>query len=242
LENIVPSVTASGPRPATVSRSSLLNDHPLFRELGAAVCAHLGTYATTRNIERGGVIFAKGAPGSCLFAVRSGTVQVSAPSAEGKSAVLNFIREGEIFGEIALLDGRPRTANAVAYTDCQLLVIERRDFIPLLRSQPDVTIRLIEILCSRLRQTTEQVEDLMFLNSAARLAKILCRLSESAEPQGLVSITQGDLSSMLGLSREMINKQLGLWSREKLIKLERGRIIVLRSDLLGKIAADKQEH
>jgi CRP/FNR family transcriptional regulator, cyclic AMP receptor protein len=238
----VSSVTASGPRPATVSRSSLLSDHPLFRELGAEVRAHLRTHATTRNIGRGGVIFAKGDPGGCLFAVRSGTVQVAAPSAEGKSAVLNLIHEGEIFGEIALLDGRPRTANAVAYTDCRLLVIERRDFIPLLRSQPDVTIRLIEILCSRLRRTTEQVEDLMFLSATTRLAKLLCRLSESAEPQGLVAMTQSDLSSIVGLSREMINKQLGLWTSDGLIKLERRRIIVLRSDLLRKIATDQQEH
>jgi CRP/FNR family transcriptional regulator, cyclic AMP receptor protein len=238
----VPSAKASRPRPATVSRSSLLQDHPLFRELGAEVRAHLGTYATTLTIERGGVIFAKGDPGSCLFAVRSGIVQVTAPSAEGKSAVLNFISEGEIFGEIALLDGRPRSANAIAYTECQLLVIERRDFIPLLRSQPDVTIKLIEILCSRLRRTTEQVEDLMFLNATTRLAKILCRLSESAEPQGLVALAQSDLSSMVGLSREMINKQLGLWTREKLIRLERRRVMVLRPDLLHKIAADQQEH
>jgi len=213
-------------------RLALLNGHPLFRELGADVRTHLCAYATTRSVERKSVIFAKGDPGTCLFAVSEGIVQVTAPSADGKNAVLNLIREGEIFGEIALLDGQPRTADAIAYTDCRLFVIERRDLLPLLRSQPDIAIRLMEILCARLRRTSEHVEDLMFLDSTTRLAKTLARLSEMAKPKGLIAITQGDLSAMVGLSREMINKQLGIWTREKIIKLERRRIIVLRLDLL----------
>jgi len=236
----VPSVTISRPGSTIVNRSSLLNGHPLFRELGAEVRALLGTYATTRNVGRDNVIFSKGDPGTCLFAVCSGVVKVTAPSADGKNAALNLIREGEIFGEIALLDGRPRTANATAYTDCQLLIIERRDFIPLLRSQPNIAMRLVEILCSRLRRTTQHVEELIVLNSTARLAKVLCRLAKSAEHKGTVAVTQSDLSSMVGLSRGLINKQLGIWTRGKLIKLERRRIIVLRPDLLVQIATSEQ--
>jgi CRP-like cAMP-binding protein len=220
---------------------TLLNGHPLFRELGADIRARLFAYATTRNVARGNSIFTKGDPGTCLFAVCSGTVQVTTPSAEGKNAILNLIGKGEVFGEIALLDGQPRTADAIANTDCTLLIIERRDFVPLLRSQPDVAIRLMEILCARLRRTTEQVEDLMFLNSTTRIAKVLSRLSNSAGPCGLVEISQSELSSMVGLSREMINKQLGTWAREKIIKSERRRIIVLRPDLLLEIAADEQD-
>lgn len=236
----MPSVTTTRPGPTIVNRSSLLNGHPLFRGLGAEVRAHLGAYATTRNVGRDNVIFSKGDPGTCLFVVGSGVVKVTTPSADGKNAALNLIREGEIFGEIALLDGRPRTANAIAHTDCQLLIIERCDFIPLLRSQPDITIRLVEILCSRLRRTTEHVEELMFLDSTARLAKILCRLAKSAEHKGIVAITQSGLSSMVGLSRGLINKQLGVWTRGKLIKLERRRIIVLRPDLLLQMATGDQ--
>ncbi len=143
---------------------ALLEWHPLFREFGIEERCRLASYATTRHVKRGKTIFSKGELGSSLFVVCSGTVEVVVPSAEGKNAVVNLIGEGEIFGEIALLDGGPRTADALALSDCQLMAIERRDFLALLRANPEVTIKLLEVLCSRLRRTTEQVEDLMFLD------------------------------------------------------------------------------
>jgi CRP-like cAMP-binding protein len=233
----LPPVTTPRRKKATIDKAGLLNAHPLFRELGADVRAQLVTYAISRDFARGSVIFSKGDPGTCLFVVCDGVVQVTAPSTEGKNAVLNLIGAGEIFGEIALLDGQPRTADAIAFSDCNLMVIERRDFIPLLRSQPETAIRLIEILCSRLRRTTRQVEDLMFLDSTSRLAKAILQLSELPASEGGISASQLDLSRMVGLSREMINKQLGVWMREGWIRLARRRITVLRPDLLRDIAA-----
>ena len=94
----------------------------------------------------------------------SGRIKISVPSQDGREAVLNVVHEGEVFGEIALLDGRVRTADAVAITDSELMLIERRRFLPVLYEQPEVAIKLIEVLCARLRQTSEQVEDVMFLN------------------------------------------------------------------------------
>src|SRR5438128_639010 len=110
----------------TFDKSALLANHPLFRELERTIRDKISAYATTRNVQRGATIFMKGDPGTCLFAVCSGTVEVMIPSADGKNAAVNLIKEGEIFGEIALLDGQRRTANAVAFTDCGLMVIERR--------------------------------------------------------------------------------------------------------------------
>jgi CRP-like cAMP-binding protein len=89
-------------------------------------------------------------------------VKISVPSADGRDVVLNIMHEGDIFGEIALLDGHPRTADATAMTDCELMVIERRDFIPFLRSQPELAIEIIKTLCLRLRRTTDQVQELTF--------------------------------------------------------------------------------
>lgn len=196
----------------------------------------LGACAKTRNVERGSIIFSKGDAGTCLFTVCSGTVQVIVPSVEGKSAVFNFIGDGNVFGEIALLDGRPRTADAVAFTDCKLMTIERRDFIPLLRSRPEVAIILIEVLCERLRQTTEQVQDIMFFDLRGRLVKSLLRLSQK-EPNGRISISQNDLSQIVGMSREMINKQLQVWANNRWVLLERKCITVLRPDALAQIIA-----
>jgi CRP/FNR family cyclic AMP-dependent transcriptional regulator len=221
------------------SKSALLARHPLFGELESDIRERFAAQAKTREFARGTTIFAKGDPGTCLYAVYRGTVQVTVPSIEGKSAVFNHIREGEIFGEIALLDGRPRTADAVAFTDCTLMVIDRRDFIPLLRSYPDVTIKLLEIVCSRLRQTTQQVEDLMFLDLRGRLAKTLLHLSRTTRPDGTLAISQTDLSQIVGLSREMINKQLQAWVKARWISLGRRRIAVLRPDELDRIAAEE---
>ena len=175
---------------------------------------HLGSYMKTRKVPRGATIFAKGDPGTGLMGVLAGSVKVSVASAEGKDIVLNIFREGEVFGEIALLDGRPRTADATAMSDCELIVIERRDFVPFLSNHPDVTIKFIEILCSRLRRTSEQVQDVTFLNLPTRLAKRSLQLTSSDQggaPGRKVAITQREISQMIGRSQESTNKQLRAW-------------------------------
>src|SRR3982074_1235735 len=184
--------TETRPVTGTRDRLSLLRNHPLFCDLPPAVIEHLGSYLKTRKVAGGATIFAKGDPGSGLMGGLSGMVKVSAGSAEGKDIVPNIFHEGEIFGEIALLDGRPRTADATAMSDCELIVIERRDFVPFLSDHPDVTIKFIETLCARLRRTSEQVQDVTFLNLPTRLAKTLLELTanpESSTPKRKGSIT-----------------------------------------------------
>src|SRR5262245_55226941 len=102
------------PGKRTRDKLSLLRSHPLFRDLPPGVIEHLGSYMKARRVPRGAAIFAKGDPGTGLMGVLAGTVKVSVASADGKDIVLNVFREGDIFGEIALLDGRPRTADATA--------------------------------------------------------------------------------------------------------------------------------
>jgi CRP-like cAMP-binding protein len=220
---------------------SLLRSHPLFRDLPPAVIEHLGSYMKTRRVARGTSIFAKGDPGSGLMGVLAGAVKVSVASADGKDIVLNVFREGDIFGEIALLDGRPRTADATAMSDCELIVIERRDFVPFLSSQPDVMLKFIEILCSRLRRTSEQVQDITFLNLPTRLAKTLLQLTGGVQGSATPSkatITQREISQMIGMSRESTNKQLRAWAKRGWIRLERGGVGVLALDKLAAIAAE----
>jgi CRP-like cAMP-binding protein len=219
-------------------RSALLRRHPLFKEIDPKISDRLAAHAKTRSVARGATIFVKGDAGTCLFAVVSGAVQVIAGSSEGKSAMFNRIGAGDIFGEIALLDGQPRTADAIAFTDCRLMIIERRDFLPLLRDFPDVAIKLLELLCSRLRRTSEQVEDLMFLDLKGRLTKALLRLANESEDGTGITVSQADLSQMIGMSREMINKQLQAWARDGFIEVERRRIVLLRPDALARSAPD----
>jgi CRP/FNR family cyclic AMP-dependent transcriptional regulator len=235
-----------GKRPAERTRDklSLLRNHSLFRDLPAAVIEHLGSYMKTRRVVRGTTIFAKGDPGTGLMGVLAGTVKVSVASADGKDIVLNLFHEGEVFGEIALLDGRPRTADATAMSDCELVVIERRDFVPFLSDHPDVMLKFIEILCSRLRRTSEQVQDITFLNLPTRLAKTLLQLTAAEDGSAAArkaAVTQREISQMIGISRESTNKQLRAWAKRGWIRLERGGVNVVAPDKLATIATEGSE-
>jgi CRP-like cAMP-binding protein len=238
-------------RPGQESRRSLsaseklalLRRHPLFGAIAPELLERLSSYATTRAIRRGDTLFSKGDPGNSLYAVCTGTVKISVPSAEGKDVVFNLVGEGEIFGEIALLDGRPRTADATAMTDCELMMIERRNFLDLVRGQPDIALKLMEVLCERLRHTSQQVEDVLFLDLSARLAKILLQLTQTAKASqaSRVAITQREIGQMIGMSRESTNKQLREWEDRNWVRLERGGIVVLKPDALAAIARAPSE-
>ena len=195
----------------SVDKRAILRDHYLFGNLTAQQIESLSVCIVTRSVKRGTNIYAKGDPGTSLCAIGAGTVKISAPSADGKDAVFNVLGKGAIFGEIALLDGNPRTADATAVTDCELFVIERRDFLPLMREEPEIALRLIEILCAKLRRTTQQAEEVMFLDLPSRLAKALMRLLDAdtaGTQERRVTITQKDLGNIIGMSRESTNKQL----------------------------------
>ena len=223
----------------TANKLAILRRHSLFSQLSPPAIEHLGSHVKRCRLPRGTVIFAKGEPGTGLMGVLAGAVKISVPSADGREIVLSIMHEGDIFGENALLDGHPRTGSATAMTDCELMVIERRNFIPFLRSQPDLAIQIIEILCSRLRRTTEQVQDMTFLNLSTRLAKTLLRLTADAERGSAlkVAITQREISQIIGRSRESTNKQLRSFAKLGLLRLKRGAIVVVQRDKLAKVAA-----
>jgi CRP/FNR family transcriptional regulator, cyclic AMP receptor protein len=217
---------------------ALLRGHPLFGALGADQLNRLCAFARTRSIARGSTIFAKGDAGDALYAICRGSVKITVPSVDGREAIFNVIHAGEVFGEIALLDGRPRTADAVAATDVELIVIERRDFLQLLQEEPNVSRKLIELLCARLRWSSEHFEEVVFLDLAKRLAKTLLRLSGEARVSTRshrMALTQREIGQLLGASRESVNKQLREWDRAGWIRLEHGRICVLAPDRLARV-------
>jgi CRP/FNR family transcriptional regulator, cyclic AMP receptor protein len=216
---------------------ALLRNHAVFREFPPAVIQQLGTFVTRRTVLQGALIFAKGDQGTTLMGVLSGSVRITVPAADGHEAVLNIIKPGQVFGEVALLDGKARTADAVAITDCELMVIDRRDFI-LLDREPDVVFKVIEILCARVRRTSAQLEDLMYLSFSARLAKALLELSGGTEVSATrhkVRISQRELGAMLGMSRESTNKQLRAWEEREWVHLARSTIAVLNTEALLKL-------
>ena len=221
------------------SKRELLAGHPLFASLDSGDIDRLVEYARIDHFEKGAVVFSLDDPGSGLLAVVAGAVKISVLSPEGKETIYNVIHQGEVFGEIALLDGRKRTANATALTACDILVLDRRDFIPFLRANPEIGLTLLAVLCDRLRRASDTVEDVLFLDYAGRLAKTVLRLSAPDQTgKRRVRATQKEMGQMIGLSRESTNKQLQSWVRNKWISVEKGGLIVKNAPALEKFAME----
>jgi CRP/FNR family cyclic AMP-dependent transcriptional regulator len=226
------------------NKLAVLRQHPIFCDLDPEALDQLCRYAKQATLKRGSAIFSKGDPGNSLIAVISGTVKISISSADGRSAILNLIGPGEIFGEVALLDGLARTADATANTNCEIFVIDRREFLPFVRSQPALAMKFIELLCARLRWTSDQVEQVILQNLPGRLASALIRLTEKHKlaPGGrTIAVTQQEISEMVGMTRESINKQLRAWATHKWVRLEHGAIVVLNAEPLQALAGAGNE-
>jgi CRP-like cAMP-binding protein len=195
-----------------------------------ATVQRLASHARQSHYPTGLRIFSKGDQGLGLLAVITGVVKISVVSDDGREIVLNLIGPNEIFGEIALLDGGPRTADATALNECELLILDRRDVLPILMEEPTICIKLLEVISRRLRHTSEQVEDLSFGELSVRLAKALLRLAELqgtlSTPKPRVAITQKELGQTVGLSRERTNWYLRAWERAGHISIEKGGCLI----------------
>ena len=230
--------TADASRVAS-GKLSVLRKHPYFIDLEPDAFEQLCRYAKHTTLKRGTTIFSKGDPGTSVIAVISGTVKISISSPDGRNAILNLIGPGEVFGEMSVLSGQPRSADGTANTNCELFVIDRREFLPFVRSQPSLAMKFIELLCERVRSTSDQVEQVILRDLPGRLASALLRLSEkhNSERQGrTIAITQQELSEMVGMTRESINKQLRAWANRGWVRLEHGAIVVLAAAELKELA------
>jgi CRP-like cAMP-binding protein len=178
-----------------------------------------------------------------MMAVLRGTLKMSSVSSEGKEVVFNLMNPGDCFGEIALLDGEARSTDAVAMSDCELLVLQRRDFMPILEKRADICLILLKVLCQRLRQTTEQVEDVLFRHLESRVAKALLHLAESVTLHGVpgspieLHVSQRELGYFAGGSRESVNKILQSWHKAGWIELGKGTIVICDLAAIRRLAA-----
>jgi CRP/FNR family transcriptional regulator, cyclic AMP receptor protein len=228
---------------SSLSQREVLRRSALFARLGDGETDAILAHARVAKYAEGDQIFAKGDPGNSMMAVLKGRVSISTASDDGRQVVLTVMREGDVFGEIALLDGKERTADVTAAAaDCEILIVPRRSLLSLLERRPDICIDLMLVLCERLRRTNEQVEDLAFLDLEARIAKVLVRLAEEngagaphAKPVG-IKISQRALGELVGGSRESVNKHLHDWKRSGIIAIEKGAIVIRDIDALAELA------
>jgi CRP-like cAMP-binding protein len=170
-----------------------------------------------------------------MMAVVVGTVRISRPTVRGKEIILADLRPGEIFGEIALLDGRPRSADATALTNCELMVLQRRDVLAFLEKNPLACMKLMEILCARIRRSDERMADIAFFNLPVRLAKILLSYQPAGRGAMKLSLSQSELAEMAGGTREKVNRCLREWQRQGVLDLKNRWTIILKPQALREI-------
>jgi CRP-like cAMP-binding protein len=228
----------------TMSGAQALAKVPLLVGLPPDELERLGACVRPRRYGRGEVIFVRGDPGNSLCVIESGRVKIVLTAEDGREFVLNVYGPGEFFGEFALLDGEPRSADAVAQEKCLVHWLRRDDFLRVLMDHPATAVSLLGVLSRRLRHTTRIVQDAAFLPAQARLARTILDLAAvrgRPASEGVVvesPLTQGELAAMIGTARETVNKCLRDYERRGLLRHAGGMITVLRPEDLRACAGD----
>jgi CRP/FNR family transcriptional regulator, cyclic AMP receptor protein len=202
----------------------LLRLHPFLGALTDVEIRELLKRALTRHVPADTIVFRKDDPGDGLYGVLAGAVLIVAESAEGKELILNKHDAGEFFGEVALLDGEGRSAMAKTREASDLVFLGRAEFLAFLSQRPEAMLRIMALLCARLRRATNLFEDSAFLNVSSRLAKQLIALIDGGAPT--VRLSQKELAQMLGVTREFVSKQLTIWRDAGIVELGRRHLTV----------------
>ena len=188
----------------------------------------------TQQMTSGEVLFQKGDAGDALFGVRRGQVRIETGASDGSRLTLNFMGPGDLFGEVAVMDGQNRTADATAGEASELFVLRREDFLSFLEREPKVAIKIIMLLCQRIRWQSERMEESMLQPLPVRLARRLCALASDFGSE--VHISQEQLGVFVGAARESVNRQLQTWRKDGILALQRGRILLQNLNKLASVA------
>src|SRR5262245_358724 len=219
-------------------RRALFTQHPVLGILAPPELDQVLGFAIGQSYRAGEGIFHKGDPGESLMVIASGQLKIAVYSLDGKEAVLAILGAAEMIGEMAILDSKPRSADAVALVASELMVLHRRDFIPFLERNPGIAVRMLTMLNERLRRTSALLAERTLRHLPARLAKALLGLGKCDEghcPPGLridLPLSQKTFASLLGTTRETLNKQLHAWQSAGIITLEPGAVVIERPEAL----------
>ena len=203
-----------------------------FADLSEEEIQALSSATKRRTFRSGEVIFHRDDPGQVLYMIKEGKVKICIISPDGQEVSLAVLGKGEYFGEFALLDGLPRSTDAVALEKVECYTLQRSDFLNAILKNPKIAILVLEALSKRLRTTDQMVEDLIFLDVYGRVAKKLLELADAhgvKTGEGVlidVRLTQQELASMVGASRESVNKVLGYFTDKNFISTDKHRITI----------------
>lgn len=215
---------------------------PMFGALAPDALEELGAMAHARLLRAGEMICRKGEQSHSLYVIDRGRVRISATSEDGREIVLNVMGAPDVFGEIALADGGPRTADATAIEPVRLLTLDRGRLVPYLERRPQAMLLMLAAMARRMRWVAGTVEDSNFLELPARMAKRLLLLSRdfgfnvSSGRRLAIALSQRELAGHMGVSRESVNRLLHDWSQQGLISIDKGAVVLRDVAGLEKIA------
>ena len=236
--------SASGQARPQSLRDPAASDSRLVQLLTAEERARLFAGAQERRYRNGQLIFQRGDEGGSMMSVVEGRVRISIASEDGREIVLTILEPGGVFGEIALLDGRGRTADAYAMGDTRLQVLHMRDALPILERDAQLAVRLLRLLCERVRHANDICESVVFLDLPTRLARLLLQLDRThgqPVPGGRrigIRLSQAEMGNLVAASRETVNKQLKQWEGEGVLALDHGHVVLKRRAALEDYAPD----
>ena len=217
----------------------------LFNALAREELLRVSQLAKPRIYKARETIVAKGDPANEFFVLLRGRAKVTARGADGADTAINVMGPGEVFGEIGILDGQPRSATVTTLEECEMALVDKTAFHGLLSASPSVAIKLLGVLAVRIRELTTRVEDRAFLDVTARLAKQLLWLAgnhgiaSGARVRIELKLSQQELGDFIGATRESVNKNLRDWSRSGIIRHERDHLEILNPDALRAIAENR---
>jgi CRP/FNR family transcriptional regulator len=226
----------------TRSKLWYLSNFNLFKGMTALQMEDLSRRTVMREVKRREALYLPGDPGDRIYLLKRGIVKISALMEDGREMILALLRPGEVFGEEAALDEAPRDHMAEAYEDALICIITRKDFLDMLRSNPDVAYSVTKLIGFRLRTFRTRVEALLFKGAAARLAQTLLELAREhgvPDSRGVLlplRLSQQNLANLIGVTRESVNLTLSDFRRRGLVELDRRSLRILNPEELARVA------
>lgn len=211
----------------------------LFARIGDAQLDSVIKVSHTRQIPRGGVVFFQEDPADVFYIISSGSITVLLSDVDGRELIINEMHAGEYFGELGLITGKQRSATAIAHEKSELVIIPKEIFLSLLDKEPPMARHLLDVLAERLYRSNQRESALAFLDAPGRLARILLQLEKEAVFPGYITISQEELASHTGLTRQTVAKNLGRWRRAGWLITGRGKIVLLNVAALKQIEHQK---
>lgn len=208
----------------------IIKNNEVFKGLANEDIEVVAALAVPKTVPKNTLLINEGDDSSSMYIIKAGKVNVTLSNEEGKEIILGTLYQGDHFGEISLLDGKPRSANIITLEKCELIILHKSGFYDLLIDKPLIAMGIIEYLCRRIRLITHSVQGLALLDIYGRLVRLLVELSEpneNGERVVKIPLTHKDIALRVGSSREMISRIISELEKGEYLSIN-NRLIVIR--------------